>query len=103
MWAVVEIGTKQYKVKKGDSLCVERLPKKGKVTFDTVLLLGKDKKVDVGTPYVKNAKVEAEVIEEKKSKKIIVYKYKKRKKYRRTRGHRQIVTHLKISNITKSK
>ena len=103
MWAVVEISNKQYKVKEGDHLSVERLKSKGKVTFDKVLLLCEDKKVEVGTPYVKNVKVVAEIVEEKKSKKTLIYKYKKRKKYRRTQGHRQIATHLKISNITKSK
>ncbi|MFH1767611.1 MAG: 50S ribosomal protein L21 [Candidatus Omnitrophota bacterium] len=103
MWAVVEIKNKQYKVKKGDIISVERLKEEGKVIFDKVLLVSGDKKVEIGTPYIADFKVNAEVIEEKKSEKIIVYKDKRRKKYRRKRGHRQILTLLKISDIVKSK
>lgn len=102
MWAVVEIGKKQYKVQKGDKLSVERLKAEGDITFDDVLLLCKNKKVEVGAPYVKGAKVKAVIIEEKKQDKIIVYKWKRRKKYRRTQGHRQIETYLKISDIIAS-
>ena len=103
MWAVIEIGKRQYKVEKGQTLSVQRLKQEGKTSFDKVLLLCKDDKVEVGTPYLKNVKVEADILGEKKSEKVIVYKYKRRKKYRKRRGHRQILTHLKISNIVKSK
>ena len=103
MWAVVEIGKKQYKVKKGDLIRVERLKQEGKVVFDKVLLFCKDEKIEIGTPYLDNVKVESEVLKEEKAKKIIVYKDKRRKKYRRTQGHRQIQTLLKISDIIKSK
>mgnify|MGYP001498591739 CR=1 FL=1 len=103
MLAVVEIGKKQYLVEKGDSLEVQRLKEKeGKIVFDKVLLLADDKKTKVGTPYLEKAKVEAQIEEEKKGKKIIVYKSKRRKKYRRKQGHRQIYTILKITRIVAS-
>ena len=100
MWAVVEIGKKQYLVKKGDTLEVERLKEKeGEIVFDKVLLLVDKKKVSVGQPYLKKAKVKAKIQGEKKGEKVIVYKYKRRKKYRKKQGHRQIHTYLKISGI----
>ena len=103
MLAVVEIGKKQYLVEKGDSLEVQRLKEKeGKIVFDKVLLLADDKTTKIGTPYLEKAKVEAKIEEEKKGKKIIVYKSKRRKKYRRKQGHRQIYTILKITRIIAS-
>ncbi len=101
MLAVVEIGKKQYLVKKGDTLDVQRLKEKAKkITLDKVLLLADDKKFKLGTPYVDKAKIEAEIQGEKKAKKVIVYKYKRRKKVRVKRGHRQIYTTLKITRIS---
>jgi len=100
MFAVVEINKKQYLVEKGDTLEVQRIKdKKDKAVFDKVLLLADGKKVKIGTPYVDKAKVEAQIMEEKKGKKVIVYKYKRRKKYRVKRGHRQIYTAIKITRI----
>jgi large subunit ribosomal protein L21 len=103
MLAVVEIGKKQYLVKKGDELQVQRLKEQeGKVTFDKVLLLSDEKKTKIGTPYLEKARVEAEIQGEVKGKKVIVYKVKRRKKYRKKQGHRQIYTTLKITRITAS-
>ena len=103
MLAVVEIGKKQYLVEKGDNLEVQRLKgQKDKITFDKVLLLSDGKKVKIGTPYLEGARVEAQILEEKKGKKIIVYKFKRRKKYRRKQGHRQIYTAIKITRIVAS-
>ena len=103
MLAVVEIAKKQYLVEKGDSLEVERLKEKeGKIVFDKVLLLADDKKTKVGTPYLEKARVEAQIEQEKKDKKIIVYKFKRRKKYRKKQGHRQIHTIIKITRIVAS-
>lgn len=100
MLAVIEISKKQYLVKKGQSLAVQRLKEKeGKITFDKVLLLADDKKVKIGTPYIEKARVEAEIKDETKSKKVIVYKNKRRKKYRKRQGHRQIHTNLIITRI----
>ena len=103
MIAVVEIGKKQYIVQKGDTLKVQRLESEDKkIVFDKVLLIADDKKTKVGAPYLDKARIEAEIEEEFKDKKIIVYKWKRRKKYRKTRGHRQILTTLKITRIIAS-
>lgn len=103
MWAIVEIGKKQYFIEEGQSLEVERLKEdKGEIFLDKVLLLACDEKVKIGTPYLDNVKVKAEIKEELKGKKIIVYKCKRRKKYRKKQGHRQIYTLLKILQIVTS-
>lgn len=102
MYAIVEISGKQYKVQEGDIVFVDRLENEeegNKVTFDKVLMISDDKKVTVGQDTVKGAKVEASVIGHGKSKKIIVYKYKAKKNYRRTRGHRQPYTKVEITSI----
>jgi len=100
MLAVVEISKKQYIVEKGQILKVQRLKNQtGKVTFDKVLVLADDKKIKIGTPYLEKAKVEAQIEGEAKAKKIIVYKWKRRKKYRRKQGHRQTYTTVKINRI----
>jgi large subunit ribosomal protein L21 len=101
MFAVIKTGGKQYKVQEGDVLNVEKLSMKKdkKVTFDKVLLVEDDGKTLIGTPFVENAVVRAEVIENFKDKKVIVFKKKRRKQYRRTRGHRQELTRIKIEEI----
>ncbi len=103
MLAVVEIGKKQYIVQKDDTLKVQKLKdKEGKVIFDKVLVLAKDEKIDIGTPYLEKVTVEALIEGEFKDKKIIIYKYKRRKKYRKKQGHRQTYTTLKITSIVAS-
>ena len=100
MLAVVEIGKKQYFVKKGDTLEVQKIKEQeGKITLEKVLLLADEKKVKIGAPYLEKARVEAQIEGEKKAKKVIVYKYKRRKKYRKKQGHRQSYTILKITRI----
>jgi large subunit ribosomal protein L21 len=101
MFAVIKTGGKQYKVQEGDVLNVEKLnmEKEKKVTFDKVLLIEDEGKTLIGTPFVENALVRAEVIENFKDKKILVFKKKRRKQYRRTRGHRQELTRIKIEEI----
>lgn len=101
MFAVIKTGGKQYKVQEGDVLHVEKLnmEKDKKVTFDKVLLVEDDGKTLIGTPFVENARVRAEVVENFKDKKILVFKKKRRKQYRRTRGHRQELTRVKIEEI----
>jgi len=102
MFAIVEIGKKQYFVEKGHTYKVERLSQKeGEITFDKVLLVAGDK-VDLGLPYVKGAKIKAQISGEEKGIKVLSYKYRRRKKSRRIRGHRQIYTLLKISDIIAS-
>ncbi len=80
---------------------VERISgsNQGKITLDEILLLSKNNSIAVGTPHVKNAKAEAEILEEKKADKKIVFKRKRRKGYKRKTGHRQILTSLKILKI----
>jgi len=103
MLAVVEISKKQYLVQKNDTLKVQRLKQKeGKIVFDRVLLLSDEKKTKIGMPYIEKARVEAEIQGEQKAKKIIVYKAKRRKKYRKKQGHRQIYSTLKITRIIAS-
>ncbi len=96
MFAVIETGGKQYIVKEGDVLRVEKLPNEnGEVEFDKVLMV--DNKI--GAPYVEGAKVKAELVRTAKAKKVIVFKYKKRKGYRVKKGHRQLFSEVKITKI----
>lgn len=101
MYAVIESCGKQYKVTEGDVVFFEKLDAEEgkKVTFDKVVLVSDDGKIEVGTPYVKGVKVEGKVVSHGKGKKIIVYKYKAKKNYRRTQGHRQPYTKVEITTI----
>jgi large subunit ribosomal protein L21 len=101
MFAIIKTGGKQYRVQVGDVLSVERLPAgAGKTAlFDQVLLIGDDKETLIGTPLIEKAAVRAAVVEDFKGEKVIVFKKKRRKQYRRTRGHRQELTRVKILNI----
>jgi len=102
MYAIVRSGGKQHKVSKGDVLKVETLHKKAgeKVEFTEVLMVGGDKAgVKVGQPVVPEAKVVGTVVEEGKSTKVLVFKKKRRKQYRRTRGHRQHFTSVRVEEI----
>ncbi len=101
MYALVEILGKQYKAEKGKTLTVDRLEKNegDKIDFDSVLLLNKDGAVDIGTPYLKGASVKATVAGQKKGDKVIIYKYKKRKNYRRKRGFRGQYTNITVDDI----
>ena len=101
MYAIIESCGKQYKVSEGDVVFFEELDTEEgkKVTFKDVVLVSDDKKVEVGAPYVKGAKVEGKVVEHGKGKKIVVYKYKAKKNYRRTQGHRQPFTKVEITKI----
>ena len=101
MYAIIESCGKQYKVAEGDVVFFEKLDAEEgkKVTFDKVILVSNDKKIEVGAPYVKGIKVEGKVVSHGKGKKILVYKYKAKKNYRRTQGHRQPYTKLEITKI----
>ncbi len=101
MFAIIKTGGKQYRVQEGDILDVEKLPAEPhqKFHFSQVLLIGSDEETLIGTPLVEKALVRAEVIENFKDEKIIVFKKKRRKQYRRTRGHRQELTRVKIERI----
>ncbi len=103
MYAVVETGGKQYKVAPGDTLAVERLPAEAGATIelDRVLLVAGDEGVEVGRPLVAGARVVAEVVEQTKGDKIIVFRYKRKVRYRRKTGHRQRLTRLRIKEIAR--
>jgi large subunit ribosomal protein L21 len=102
MYAIIEVGGRQEKVSVGDVLDVESIPnKKDKdVTFSHVLLLSDEDKISVGRPYVKGAKVAAEVLEHLRGKKVLSFKYRRRKSSRRLKGHRQSLTKVRITEIT---
>ena len=101
MYAIIESCGKQCKVAEGDVVFFEKLDvEEGKkVTFDKVILVSNDGKIEVGTPNVKGVKVEGKVVSHGKGKKIRVYKYKAKKNYRRTQGHRQPYTKVLIEKI----
>ncbi len=101
MYAIIESCGKQYKVAQGDVVFFEKLDAKegGKITFDKVVLVSDEGKVQIGNPYVKGVKVEGKVISHGKAKKIIVFKMKPKKNYRRKQGHRQPYTKVEITAI----
>lgn len=100
MYAVIKTGGKQYRVAEGDKVKVEKLPGDvgTKVEFDDVLMIGGDT-VKVGKPHVAGAKVVAEIVAQDRKKKVIVFKMKRRKNYRRVQGHRQPYTELRIDAV----
>ena len=102
MHAIIETGGKQYKVAEGDTLFIGKLPVEAgeAVTFDKVLAVIDGENVTVGTPVVEGAKVDASVVKNGKGKKIIVFKYKPKKGYRRKQGHRQPYTKVTIGKIS---
>jgi large subunit ribosomal protein L21 len=101
MYAVVEINGKQYRAEQGKALTVDRIDSETgtSLSFDKVLLLSGDAGVKIGTPYVEGASVKAVVESEMKDDKVIVFKYKPKKDYRRTQGHRQRYTVIQVKEI----
>jgi large subunit ribosomal protein L21 len=101
MYAVIQTGGKQYKVAPGEELRVEKLAGEvgDEIYFDNVLLVSKDDKVTVGKPVLKNIKVQAKITRQGRGPKIIVFKYKRRKRYRKKQGHRQDYTGVRITQI----
>lgn len=101
MYAVVATGGKQYKVQQGDVLRVEKLTGDigSEIAFEQVLLFSDGEKVQIGQPVLDGVVVKGHIIEQGKSKKILVFKYKRRKRYRRKQGHRQQYTAVKIDAI----
>jgi large subunit ribosomal protein L21 len=101
-YAIIQTGGKQYRVSEGDVLSVEKLDvEAGKeTTFSDVLLVVNGDKVNLGTPLVSGASVQAEVVEQYKDDKVIAFKFKRRKGYHRTVGHRRQLTELKITKIS---
>ena len=102
MYAVIETGGKQYKVSPGDVLDVEHLPvddENATVTFERVLMVRDDDDVQVGSPLVEGASVTGSLVDRVRSRKILVFKMKRRKGYRKMRGHRQNLHRVKIESI----
>jgi large subunit ribosomal protein L21 len=102
MYAVIKTGGKEYRVSQGDTIRVEKL--KGKVgdqvEVKNVLMVSQEAQVQVGTPYLTNAVITGEIVQEIKGRKVLTYKMKKRKNYRRFKGHRQTYTYLKVNDIS---
>ena len=101
MYAVIETGGKQYRVAEGDTLYVEKLDGDvgDTVSFDRVLLVADGDSVNVGSPTVSGAEVSGEIVGHGRDKKVIVFKFKRRKDYRRRNGHRQSFTAVKINSL----
>ncbi len=103
MYVVLEAGGMQFIARENKTLVIPKIKNEvgEKVTFEKVLLYKDDNETLVGKPYLDNVKVEAEVVAHKKLPKVVVFKFKRRKNYKRTKGHRQPVTEVKITSITK--
>ena len=101
MYAVIETGGKQYRVKEGDVVFLGNLETEsgGEVVFDKVLAVSEEGGLDIGTPYLADKSVSATVLKHGKDKKIVVFKFKAKKGYRRKQGHRQSYTKVKIEKI----
>ncbi len=101
MLAIIKTGGKQYKVAPGDKIKIEKIDKKegNEITFKEVLLLEKNRKLEIGTPFIKGAKVVGKILSQGKDKKVIVFKYKPKTRYKKKAGHRQLFTEIEIIKI----
>ena len=102
MHAVIKTGGKQYRVQEGDVIKIEKLAgveAGGEVVFENVLAVGAGEDIKIGAPLVEGATVKASVLEQGRSRKIVVFKKKRRKDYRRKRGHRQYFTRVRIESV----
>ncbi len=104
MYAVVKTGGKEYRISKGDIIRVEKLEGVAgdRVTLEDVLMVSQEDQVQFGTPHLSNVVVTGEIVQQIKGRKILTYKMKKRKNYRRLKGHHQIYTYLKVNDIALS-
>lgn len=102
MYAIIETGGKQYKVSEGDIIFIEKLEvaEDAVITIDKVVAVGGENGINVGTPYVEGANVSAKVLKQGKDKKIVVFKMKPKKGYRKKQGHRQPYTKIQIEKIS---
>ncbi|HXF44419.1 MAG TPA: 50S ribosomal protein L21 [Candidatus Paceibacterota bacterium] len=101
MFAVIETGGKQYKVFAGDRIKIEKLgQKEGNLSFDKVLLKSDGKSVEIGTPYIKGAKVEGKILKEGRSERKIIFRYHSKTRYRKFKTHRQPFTEVEIMKIS---
>jgi len=104
MLAVIKTGGKQYLVKPGDKIKIEKIDKKegNEITFKEVLLVEKNRKLEIGTPLVKGTKVIGKILSQGKGKKVIIFKYKAKTRYKKKAGHRQLYTEVEILKIETS-
>ncbi len=102
MYAVVQTGGKQYRVSPGEIVIVERLPGENGdvIELDSIMMLDDGKAAQVGQPFLKDAKLKAEIVDQSRADKIIVFKKKRRQNYRRKAGHRQLQTVLRVTEIS---
>ena len=101
MYAVIKTGGKQYRVEQGDTLAVERLDGDtgAAVSFDEVLLIGTEADTKIGRPLIAGASVKGTIVEQGRAKKVIIFKFRRRKNYKRKKGHRQYFTRVRIESI----
>jgi large subunit ribosomal protein L21 len=101
MYAVIKTGGKQYRVEEGDTLAIERLEGDTgtQVYFDEVLLVGSPTETRIGRPLIAGANVHATIVEQGRAKKVLIFKFRRRKNYKRKKGHRQYFTRVRIDSI----
>ena len=102
MNAVVKTGGKEYRIAKGDLIRVEKMEGKvgDQVTMKDILMISDEDKVQVGNPFLTNAVITGEIVQQVRGKKVLIYKMKRRKNYRRTKGHRQTYTYIRVNDIS---
>jgi len=102
MYAVVKTGGKEYRISQGDLIRVEKMEGKvgDQVTMKDILMVSHEGQVQVGNPLLANAVITGEIVQQVKGKKVLIYKMKRRKNYRRTKGHRQTYTYVRVNDIS---
>jgi large subunit ribosomal protein L21 len=102
MYAVVKTGGKEYRISQGDLIRVEKMEGKAgdQVTMKDILMVSHEGQVQVGNPLLANAVITGEIVQQVKGKKVLIYKMKRRKNYRRTKGHRQTYTYIRVKDIS---
>ncbi len=102
MYAVVKTGGKEYRISQGDLIRVEKMEGKvgDQVTMKDILMVSHEGQVQVGNPLLANAVITGEIVQQVKGKKVLIYKMKRRKNYRRTKGHRQTYTYIRVNEIS---
>jgi large subunit ribosomal protein L21 len=102
MYAVVKTGGKEYRISQGDLIRVEKMEGKAgdQVTMKDILMVSHEGQVQVGNPLLANAVITGEIVQQVKGKKVLIYKMKRRKNYRRTKGHRQTYTYIRVNDIS---
>ena len=102
MNAVVKTGGKEYRISQGDLIRVEKIEGKvgDQVTMKDILMISDEDKVQVGNPFLTNAVITGEIVQQVRGKKVLTYKMKRRKNYRRTKGHRQTYTYVRVNDIS---